>query len=201
MENKIKVLFLLSNPKDTFLLRLDQEMRQINELIERGPARDSFQLIHHLAVRPSDLQRVLLKHQPDIVHFCGHATDAEEIMMEDDTGRSQPVSKAALTGLFRLLKDNIKVVLLNACYSQPQAEAIGASIDFTIGMKKAIGDRLSITFASSFYQGLAFGRSVETSFELSKNELELEGITGADIPTLFVRPGADATLPFAKVAK
>jgi hypothetical protein len=36
------------------------------------------------------------------------------------------MSKEALVSLFRALKDNVRVVMLNACYTRPQAEAISA---------------------------------------------------------------------------
>lgn len=195
MPDKIRVLFLLANPRDTSALRLGEEVRGIEEQIEKGSARDSFDLIHHLAVRPRDLQRILLKHQPQIVHFCGHGNHTEEIILEDDAGQSKPVSRTALAALFRILKDNVRIIVLNACFSRAQAEALNESIDYTVGMKKEIGDKMAITFAGAFYQALAFGRSVSEAFELGKIELELGGIAGSDLPELFVRSGVEATKP------
>jgi hypothetical protein len=159
MPGKIRVLFLLANPRNTSALRLGEEVRAIEEEIDKGSARDAFELIHHLAVQPRDLQRLLLKHQPHIVHFCGHGNSStEEIVLEDDAGQSKPVSREALAALFRILKDNVKIIVLNACFSKAQAEALNQHIDYTIGMKKVIGDKMAVAFMGAFYQALAFGR-------------------------------------------
>jgi hypothetical protein len=196
MPGKIRVLFLLANPKNTSALRLGEEVRAIGEEIDKGSAREAFELISHLAVRPRDLQRLLLKHQPHIVHFCGHGSSTEEIILEDDAGQSKPVSREALAALFRILKDNIRIIVLNACFSKAQAEALNQHIDFTLGMKKAVADKMAIAFMGAFYLALASGRSVDTAFELGKVELDLGSIAGSDQPELFVKSGVDAMQPF-----
>jgi hypothetical protein len=195
MAEKIKILFLASDPKDIHHLQLGREVREIDSQIQFGKLRDSFELISQWAVRPSDLQKALLRFEPHIVHFSGHGSANEEIMLEDDSGNSSPVGKQALTNLFKILKDNLRVVLLNACFSRPQAEAISETIDFTVGTSKAVKDSAAIAFAASFYQALAFGRSVREAFELAKNQLDLSNISGSDIPALCLRPGADENSP------
>ena len=198
MSDKIKVLFLAANPTDTGPLRLGQEVREIDEKIERAAARESFELLQHHALRPGDLAQVLLRHQPHIVHFSGHGSSTEGIVLEDNAGKSQPVGKDALASLFKILKDNVRVVLLNACFSKPQAEALQEVIDYTIGTNKAVGDQAAITFAAAFYRALAFGRSVSEAFALARVELDLTSISGSDTPELFVREGVDATEPFIR---
>jgi hypothetical protein len=188
MTDKIKILFLASNPTDTGALRLGEESRQIDERLQMGSERDRFQLLQHHAVRVTDLQHIMLRHQPHIVHFCGHGGPGNELILENQEGTSHAVSKKALTSLFEILNDNIKVVVLNACFSKLQAKALHGVIDYTVGMSKEVGDEQSIRFAGAFYQGLAFGRTVETAFKLAKNEIELVRLPGADTPELFVRP-------------
>lgn len=74
MRDKIKVLFLAVNPLGTQTLQLAVEAERIFNAIESGPAREAFEIVHHLGLRPTDLQRLLLKHQPNIVHFSGHGS-------------------------------------------------------------------------------------------------------------------------------
>jgi CHAT domain-containing protein len=196
MNEKLKILFLLSNPKDISPLQLAKEMREIEEKIRVGKFRDAFELKSQWAVRPSDLQEALLLFEPHIVHFSGHGASNEQIILENDAGNSKPVGKEALTNLFKILKDNLRLVVLNACFSQTQAEAINGSIDFTVGTSKAVKDGAAISFASSFYRSLAFGRSVREAFELANNQLDLLSIEGSDITRLFVRAGANDQDPF-----
>lgn len=198
MRKKIKIIFMASNPVDTSALRLGQEVREIDAKIEVGSARDAFELVQQHALRTSDLQHVLLRHKPHIVHFSGHGSETEEIMLEDATGRSKLVSQQALASLFSILKDNVRIVVLNACFSKGQAEAISNVIDYTIGNNKRVGDEAAITFAAAFYRALAFGRSVEEAFALARLELDLVKMPGSDAPELFVREGVDPTEPFIR---
>ncbi len=189
----MKILFLAANPVDVVTrLRIDEEIREIGQKIRMGTLRDQLELVSEWAVRAGDLQAVLLRHQPDIVHFSGHCSPSSGIILEDEAGNRKVVSKKALADLFGILKDNLRVVVLNACYAKDQAQALTSTIDFTIGMNAAIEDRAAIVFAAHFYQSLAFGRSVEEAFKLAVNELSLEGIDLAHVPELLVRDGANA---------
>jgi hypothetical protein len=198
MNEKIKILFLGSSPTDLHQLRMGEEVREIEAEIQSASLRDSFELDSQWAVRPDDLMKALLRFQPHIVHFSGHGSKDEEIVLEDDGGRSRPVSKQALIGLFKVLKDNVRVIVLNSCYSQPQAEALSEVIDYTVGTSQAVKDKSAVAFAAAFYRALAYGRSVRDSFELAKIQIDMLGLTGADIPVLMTRDGVDGAEPFLK---
>jgi hypothetical protein len=200
MTDKIKILFLGASPKDVPPLRLDEEVRGIDAQIQAASQRDSFDLNSQWALRPDDLQQVLLRFQPHIVHFSGHGSNNEEIILEDNDGHSRPVSKRALIGLFKVLKDNVRIVVLNSCYSRPQAEALSEVIDYTVGTSRAVKDKSAVAFAAAFYRALAFGRSVQNAFDLAQNDIELKGLSGSDIPALLVRDGVNSNEPFLKQA-
>jgi hypothetical protein len=193
--DKIKILFLASLPDDQSRLRLDKEYREIEARIRASEYRDRLELVSRWAVRARDLQDVLLREKPQIVHFSGHGSATEELILEDDQGRTRPVSKKALTGLFRILKDDIRVVVLNACFSKPQAEAIAEQVGCAVGMKQAIGDVAAIEFASAFYQAIGYDQSIQTAFDLGCNALQLLGIPEEDTPTLVARRPAKPTVP------
>jgi HEAT repeat protein len=199
--DKIKILFLASSPTDSGRRGMAEEHDEIDRKLRAGPARDSFELIARFAVKPDDLQEVLLSNQPHVVHFCGHGNPSEEILLRDESGKSRPVSREALTRLFEILKDNIRIVVLNSCYSKPQAEAIGQIIDYTVGTNKLIGDQAAIAFAAAFYQGLSFQRSIKDSFELGRNMVDLRGQSGSEALELIVRDGVDASEPFVNSSK
>jgi hypothetical protein len=187
----IKILFLAANPKKTSRLRLDQEVRAIKKKIRYGEYRDSFQIEQEWAVAVDDIQGLLLEHRPHVVHFSGHGSPEGEIVLEDGSGRGALVSATALQGLFTILKDNIRCVVLNACFSRIQAEAITRSIDCAVGMSSAVEDDAAISFAASFYQALAFNRSVKEAFELGCGQIQLGNLGRGELPQLLVRPGVD----------
>ena len=191
--SKIKVLFLAANPAGTQPLQLDEEIRRITAKIRAAEYRDSLEMVSRWAVRPDDLLQALLEVKPHVVHFSGHGSAAAELIVLDDRSNPKPVSKEALIHLFRILKDNVRVVVLNACYSRPQAEALAETIDYTVGMNQPIGDAAAIVFAASFYRATGFGRSVQEAFDLGKVALLLEGIPEDQTPELFVRKSVDAS--------
>jgi len=150
-------------------------------------------------VRPDDLLHTLNEHKPHIVHFSGHGSQSGEIILVDLVNGERvpkPVSPAAIKALFQALKDNVQVVLLNACFSRAQAEAIKDVIDCVIGMTSAIGDSAAIVFAASFYRAIGFGRAVRDAFEQGKVALMLEGIPEENTPELLCRPGIDPAMVF-----
>lgn len=175
---KVRVLFLAANPRDTDSLRLGEEIRTIQERIRGGKYRDQFDMIQQAwAVRFSDLQQYLLDYQPHIIHFSGHGSRTGELIFEDNAGSSQPVSSRALELLFSALKDEpgggVQLVLLNACYSAVQAQAIAQQVDCVVGMTRAVSDPAAIEFAGAFYNALTFGKSVQVAFNLATAPMAL----------------------------
>lgn len=191
--NKIKILFLSANPAGNLPLALDEEIREITNKIRAAEYRNSIELISRWAIRPDDLLQALNEHKPHIVHFSGHGSPTDEIILLDNNRNPKPVSQVALASLFRTLKDNVQVVFLNACYSRPQAEAITQTIDCAIGINKAIGDQAAITFAASFYRAIGFGRSVQEAFDQATVALLLEGSPEDKLPELIIQKGISAS--------
>jgi hypothetical protein len=178
-----KILILSANPTNTNKLRLDEEVREIEAGLERSRSRDQFQIISKWAVRPNDLRRALLDHKPEIVHFSGHGVESQGLALENNSGQMQMVKTETLAGLFGLF-DSIECVLLNACYSEAQAEAIYQHVDYVIGMNRAIGDRAAIEFAVGFYDALGADRSYEDAYKFGCLNIDLEGIPESSTPVL-----------------
>lgn len=198
----IKILFLGAAPTDQVRLALDQEVREIESKLRESEHGRGIKLIQEWALRATDLQAVLLRHRPQIVHFSGHGVGSGELLMEDEHGSACPVPVDALQALFAILGKGIGCVVLNACYSQSQADAIRAHVPCVIGMQKAIADRAAIAFSSSFYLALGHGQSVAESFELGRLQIKLAGNSGNDAPVLSCQPGIDAsTVAFRQSAR
>jgi hypothetical protein len=90
------ILFLAANPKGTGLLRLDQELRDIKEGLQRSQQRDLINLEQRSAVRPQDIQRAMLDLTPQIVHFSGHGAGEAGLVFEDEIGNIKLVDGNAL---------------------------------------------------------------------------------------------------------
>jgi hypothetical protein len=201
IDEKIRILFLAANPVDTHALRLSEEIRTIQERIRGGKYRDQFDTIQQgWAVRYSDLQRYLLEHDPHIVHFSGHGGSDGAIMLENSTGNTHEINKKTLKLLFSALKDggtgNVRCVILNACYSAVQAEAIAAEVGCVLGMVRAVSDSAAIAFAGAFYEAITFGRSVQAAFNLA--EAAMSNTDEEETPQLLTKDVNANALIFCK---
>jgi hypothetical protein len=109
------------------------------------------------------------------------------LALEDSSGKMKLVSATSLARLFKSFKNEVECVVLNACYSEVQAEAIHQHIDYVVGMSRAIGDRAAIEFAKGFYDALGAGRSFDVAFEIGCTSIDLESIPESLTPVLKSR--------------
>jgi AAA-like domain/CHAT domain len=178
-----KILILSANPKNSVSLRLDEEVREIEKGLTRAKMRDLFELEQKWAVRPRDMQRAISDFKPQIVHFSGHGAGKDGLVLEDETGQAKLVSTSALTTLFELF-NQVECVVLNACYSEIQAEAIAQYIPYVIGMSQAVGDQAAIAFAVGFYDALGNGEDFESAYKHGCVAIKMAGITDDISPVL-----------------
>jgi hypothetical protein len=166
-----------------------------------------------------DLLRALRKLKPTVVHFSGHggrrnSTEARSIsdthrdvlanaglVGQDDwnglvfqgaNGRAQLVSTIALEQAFSAAGNSVKLVVLNACFSQVQAEALLAHVGCVVGMGGSISDHAARSFAIGFYGSLGDRAPVSEAYKQGRAAIALDGLPDQDQPQLRVRTGVDA---------
>ncbi|MGH9762608.1 MAG: CHAT domain-containing protein, partial [Blastocatellia bacterium] len=150
-EPQKRILFLAACPKNTPRLRLDEEIRQIDNALRSSNERESFGLHVKFAVTPKEWVQALLEVSPQIVHFAGHGSPDGGLALESSNGRSKLIKPKALEELFEPFAQEVNCVLLNACYSEPQARGIATNINYVMGMERAVTDKAAIAFADGFY--------------------------------------------------
>lgn len=180
-QRQVRVLFLAANPAGTGHLQgLDDEVRAIDEAIRKAEYRDLFKLEQHWAVRATELDDFLLRHDPHIVHFSGHGSPTAGLMFElapapggqvpgspQGSVGVQLVPAATLGRLFGALKGKVRCVVLSSCFSENQARVIAQHVGCVIGMAGTISDSAALCFAEAFYTALAYGKDVQTAFALA----------------------------------
>lgn len=186
----ITILFLAADPTNEARLRLGQELREVQEKLQLSRERDRFKLESRHSVRPHDISQALLDVSPSIVHFSGHGASSGALYFENLTGQAQPVGPAALAALFEQFASQVQCVLLNACYSATQAQAIAQHIPYVIGMNRDIGDDAAMAFAIGFYQALGAGRKMEDAYKLGRTQIMLQGIPEHLTPVLHKKGDA-----------
>ena len=216
---KHAILFLAANPSGSTRLALDREARDIHVELERSGYRDQFEFVTRWAVEPLDLLRELRKLRPMVVHFSGHGQKGpaagpsegaarRDLESEDGPAAEQSgsgglyfqaagggarlVSPAAIEHTFGAAGSSVRVVVLNACYTAAQADALLAHVDCVVGMSGAIGDDAARHFAVGFYGGLGEREAVAKAYEQGKAAIALHGLRDGELPQLRVRAGVDA---------
>lgn len=191
-----RILYVaLSTGDDRWRRVQERELKEIDGRLKAGSHRNDFELIPELNVQARDLQEILLRHQPHIVHLSGQGTKEGGIVLAHNSGSSHIVDGRALAELFRILKDNIRVLIFNTYHTQQPARELLEITDYTVSMRGAGDGENAIIFFTHFYQGLSYERTIADSFELGKNQLKLEGKDDYKKAVLHVRNGAGAARP------
>lgn len=176
-----KILIFQSNPDEEEWLRIDREVREIKEAVGSYGGVNN-QVIYVGAAKIHDLPRFLQLEKPDIFHFSGHGSSENELIFESSSGGGEAIADNTLKTIFEIAKNKLKCVVLNSCYSKPQAKIISQYIPYVIGNNGSIEDDGAIQFSKSLYSNLSLGLSIEESFKLAKE------IAGTTDTTIFTNP-------------
>ncbi len=174
----MKILILEANPQKD--LSLSEEIRSLTRVITDASDRKKFRIKDGRAVRKDQLHKLMLELEakdpqddPIIVHFCGHGAGKQGLVVESEKGEKDLIGTKILADFFELFKSRVDCVVMNACYSEVQAEAINEHIKYVIGMKQAIRDDAAIAFSIGFYRALGYGKSFENAFKFGKSAIQL----------------------------
>lgn len=83
-------------------------------------------------------------------------------------------------------------MVLSACYSEAQADALLAHVDCVVGMGGSLRDDAARNFAIGFYGGLGERESVAAAYKQGRAAISLEGLRDGERPQLKVRAGVNA---------
>jgi hypothetical protein len=186
------ILFLAANPRGSNALTLGEECAEIQRELKMTRHRDDFHFESRWAVSIDELMRHLTELDPTVIHFSGHGGGSAGLMLQDEQGQPQPVSARALAMMVDAAARNARVVVLNACYSTVQAEALRAKVDCIVGMDGAIGDAAARAFAIRFYGALGNRRSIGNAVEHGIAALAAKQLPEEVLPRCLTRDGIDA---------
>lgn len=198
-----KILFLAANPLRVPTLQLNEECRAIEKMLAIARYREQVQFRSCWAVRFDDLVQALNDDTPTVLHFSGHGYGKLGICLQAEDGAASIVSTEELVELMQAAGDGVTAVVLNACYTEVQAQALATYVPCVVGTSMAIGDDAAIAYSRSLYRALASGRSVANAHQqgiLAFNRIQSgsrsrDVITGrpvrADVTKLLTKSGID----------
>lgn len=189
----VRLLFVSSCPLHRQHLTIDQELRQIHKQLD-----DRFDAKITPAATFADLRKALRKHKPQILHIACHGTPDGALVFSTEQNAEDLIAADTFVELLAILKNDLRLVILNVCDSAEIINKLAPKIDLLISMRGQIIDTEAVGFSSVLYEGLAGGDTVEQAFALALNDMR-HNKADADIPTLtppdgpmrqhrFVRP-------------
>jgi nucleoside phosphorylase len=193
-----KILFMAANPTGTDARALAEQARAIQAELERAGHRDRFAFETRWAAQPLDLLREMVKLKPTMVHFCGarltdgpSAARATGVYFQAPDGHAQLVPGEALARAFDSV-GSVKMVVLDACYSENHADSIAKHIDCVVGIAGEAVDQAATNFSIGLYGGIGEGESVDAAFKQGCAAIGMTGAGDPGQPQLRVRRGVDA---------
>ena len=208
------VLFLAASPHGCARLQLDDECAGVERELGMTAARERFDVRSKWAVTVDEMMRHLTTLKPEIIHFAGHgggpsapsarcrrrsmahrrvnATIVPGIYLENEQRQSQHVNALALAEIIKTTAASVRLIVLNACYSDSLAETLCGVVDCVVGMRGAIDDESARTFAVSFHRALGNRCSVAQAVAQASATLAAKGLLGEQLPVCRTRAGVDA---------
>lgn len=204
---KLRVLYLTANPESVestkeysdgtvettgVWLRVDQEVRQVKDMLKRTVYRDLVTLEHQPAATSMDLLEGLNEHRPHVVHFSGHSS-ALGLLMENDQGSTngQDLDFGLLARLLGATDDPPRLLVLNSCESLAGADDLLQTVPTVVAMSDSINDASAVVFAGRFYAGIASAQSVASALEQAQVAMEAASLEGSHLPEARSRDDVD----------
>lgn len=193
-KKNLNVLYLTANPDVKKPLRVDAEIRQVQESVRASKFRDSITLHYRPAANLQSLLNGLNDLSPGIVHFSGHGND--DGIAVDHAKVKRPKGKAVtfelLAKAMSAVDDPPRVVVLNSCRSAGAKKSFLPPACAVIAMGDTISDFAATAFATQFYAAVAAGQSLKMSFDQGVVAVESVSLSEGGTPQLILADGVDA---------
>lgn len=190
----LNVLYLTADSDNEHRLRVDAEVRGVQEAIRGSKFRDNI----NLEFRPSaDLKSLidgLNDKRPQLVHFSGHG-NAEVVLTDGGDPAGAAPKDLSLTLFAKALNSTDTppdIVVLNSCNSSGAQDDVVPPAKVLISMRDSISDIAANAFAVQFYAGLASGQSVKAAYDQGCVAVESVSIDEFDTPQLITDASTDA---------
>ncbi|MCY1071189.1 SAVED domain-containing protein [Nannocystis sp. RBIL2] len=188
----LRILALGASPRDEARLDIDTEFRELKHKLRDAIDSPRFELFAETAVTTDDLMWCMNAHDPHVVHLSAHGSEAGDICLVDPANKGRPVPMAGIVRALRAAGPNVRVVVVNACFSAKLAVELQRYFDFVIGVDQPLNDKTAISFTKGFYRALAFGKSLESALEQGRAQVEADNRPGADDIRGYCKEGFDS---------
>ena len=171
MADQVRISVVIAEPRaglgqDRIFVGLDY--KYIRRQILASTYRDLIHVEPIIEPNARELQFELAATSPHVVHFACHGSPNGIVLRSvHNDGDEWHVDTDLLVSLIRETP-SVRMVVLNSCETREVGTALRATTDFVVAMNQDISDGAATAFASSFYLGLAQGKSVDKAFLMGR---------------------------------
>ena len=175
--DKKVILFLAANPTSE-KLSFGEEFKHIFAKLTEKDIKNKFEICLNDGTTLEKMLDKIDDFQPEILHFAGHGKEVNPdeprsgglAFHNSDYQGEKVLDAQRIKSIFNRLKNkpkhqNLKIVLFNACYSEPQAKALSECQLYAIGTSDEITSPAARTFAAGFYRKYAHCENVEEAVD------------------------------------
>ena len=168
----IRILCISLDPKSTTRSAFEEEVSRI--LHDTKIRNNVYQFEFEVVPRAVGLDAVLLDYRPEIIQL---------------SDRAAGFGPKVLSRIFHEVKLDIRClrthcVILGAGFDESHAKAIARPIESVLTLPATIARDSAIAFKTGFFEAIALGCSLQTSYELGCCRLDLDALSWPDIPQL-----------------
>lgn len=165
-------LFMVATPSTLSRINYHSEFTKIEMAIKGNKeTRGILEFLPNSNISPMDMINWIDEEEPHILHFVGHGVEEDPdtriggglVFFSDNRREDVRLNTREAENVFKKIKylqPQLKLVILNACYSEPQARAISTAGIYTIGTSDIIGSAVAEKFAAGFYRKYIQSRNI-----------------------------------------
>lgn len=208
----LKILLVLSGPKDLPGLDFDGEEKKIQAKLEKIINSGQVELQILKQATPNNIRQAMGDFCPHIFHYIGHGdfdkqNQTAQIVLEDEKSFALFMDERRFREFFNG-QTQTRLVVLNACESGSTGSAHALSglaprllqrdVPAVVAMQYHISDKSALIFSSDFYRSLVSGNRVDVAVAEGRRALYQDA--GSDYidwatPVLFLGSPAEKLFP------
>lgn len=201
VEQPLRILAVISDPKDVPTLDVEQEWGRLQEAVADIDQRQ-IQLERLPAATLGAIQERLRADDVHVIHFIGHGYYDDEqqiggLVLENEAGNQHQVHANQLRDQFAT-RNQLRLLFLNACdgarsdhndaFAGTAQKLVQSGLPIVVAMQYAISDKAAIALAREFYASIAAGYPVDTALSEARLVVSSNSVgTEWGTPVLFSR--------------
>ena len=173
-------------------LQIKTEYEHISAALQQRQYSEQLEFKAEFDVTDSNIFDKLNNYQPNVVHISGNQ-NAGDVLLPTADGGEVVISDDALAGFLSSLGRQVRIAIIDTCYSFNCAMRVAEVVDCALGVSDEISEEEAIRFYEILYQAMAAGHSIADAHGQAVSALKFKYVRSERIPKLCVKPGKDAS--------